>query len=488
MRHRQGAARLRPPDRPDAQPRGGQGAATGKKIGSLFFNFGGPGGRRRRTSRPSARDLFPRSTSASTSSAWTRAGRADHGRDRLQGQPGDEGIYSEPFTDAVEPRPAARSLRKDQPLHRALPRTATPELLRTSRPPTWRATWTRCARRSASKLNYLGFSYGTFLGATYASLFPRNFRALVLDGPLDADQYINRPMQGLREQTRGFERALGRFFQACAADQAACSGFGGSDPWGPSTRSSTRPTRRRSRRPATRPTRGRSRRRFIAAAIVELYVEAPWGELARRAGARRGRRRLADPPGGRRGLSTAATETGSTTRARPLLHDRRRRAALPPPRRRALPRRRRRVLGQFDHFSSTPATPSSTTACSRSTTATRSTARSGARGRPHAARGRDHLRPATPYRGAQPPRPRPRQRAAADYARRRPHGVRQRLADCIDAAIEAYLVCQALPATGTGCTQEVPFTKPEDEAAREALHVRAGAAGSSRTRGRSPRR
>ena len=38
-------------------------------------------------------------------------------------------------------------------------------------------------------------------------------------------------MSNLAEQTAGFERALGRFFQACARDQAACSGFGGNDPW-----------------------------------------------------------------------------------------------------------------------------------------------------------------------------------------------------------------------------------------------------------------
>ncbi|MFD8491751.1 alpha/beta hydrolase [Amycolatopsis sp. NPDC059657] len=35
------------------------------------------------------------------------------------------------------------------------------------------------------KLTYLGFSYGTFLGNTYASLFPDNIRALVIDGVLD---------------------------------------------------------------------------------------------------------------------------------------------------------------------------------------------------------------------------------------------------------------------------------------------------------------
>ena len=53
------------------------------------------------------------------------------------------------------------------------------------------------------KLNYFGFSYGTFLGATYASLFPDNYRAMVLDGPVDANSYINTPSADLREQIGG---------------------------------------------------------------------------------------------------------------------------------------------------------------------------------------------------------------------------------------------------------------------------------------------
>ncbi|WP_338846059.1 alpha/beta hydrolase [Massilia sp. W12] len=36
-----------------------------------------------------------------------------------------------------------------------------------------------------AKLSYIGFSYGSFLGATYAALFPKNLRALVIDGVLD---------------------------------------------------------------------------------------------------------------------------------------------------------------------------------------------------------------------------------------------------------------------------------------------------------------
>ena len=35
------------------------------------------------------------------------------------------------------------------------------------------------------KLTYLGFSYGSYLGNTYANLFPANVRALVIDGVLD---------------------------------------------------------------------------------------------------------------------------------------------------------------------------------------------------------------------------------------------------------------------------------------------------------------
>jgi pimeloyl-ACP methyl ester carboxylesterase len=80
------------------------------------------------------------------------------------------------------------------------------------------------------QLTYLGYSYGTFLGATYAALFPGRSRALVLDGAVDPDRYITDPVALSIVQAGGFEAALDRFLAACAADQAACSGFGGADP------------------------------------------------------------------------------------------------------------------------------------------------------------------------------------------------------------------------------------------------------------------
>jgi pimeloyl-ACP methyl ester carboxylesterase len=81
------------------------------------------------------------------------------------------------------------------------------------------------------QLSYLGFSYGTVIGATYATLYPEGYRAMVLDAAVDADGYLNDPLGFTAEQAAGFEVALARFAEACAVDQVACSGFGGIDPY-----------------------------------------------------------------------------------------------------------------------------------------------------------------------------------------------------------------------------------------------------------------
>ena len=74
------------------------------------------------------------------------------------------------------------------------------------------------------RISYLGYSYGTLLGATYARLFPRRYRAMVLDGPLDADAYINRPQRALAAQTTGFEDAFRRFEAASGTTMGASTG------------------------------------------------------------------------------------------------------------------------------------------------------------------------------------------------------------------------------------------------------------------------
>jgi pimeloyl-ACP methyl ester carboxylesterase len=64
------------------------------------------------------------------------------------------------------------------------------------------------------QLNYLGFSYGTFLGARYADLYPTHIRAMVLDGAEDPqlDEITT-----VNTQSAALENELNSFFAWCAA-------------------------------------------------------------------------------------------------------------------------------------------------------------------------------------------------------------------------------------------------------------------------------
>jgi pimeloyl-ACP methyl ester carboxylesterase len=62
------------------------------------------------------------------------------------------------------------------------------------------------------KLNYLGYSYGTLLGATYANLYPAKTGRLVLDGAVDPTVT---PFDLSATQAKGFESALRAFIAAC---------------------------------------------------------------------------------------------------------------------------------------------------------------------------------------------------------------------------------------------------------------------------------
>ncbi|MEV2252173.1 alpha/beta hydrolase [Streptomyces sp. NPDC050147] len=64
------------------------------------------------------------------------------------------------------------------------------------------------------KLSYVGASYGTFLGATYAGLYPDRVGRLVLDGAMDPSLPARRMN---RDQTAGFETAFQSFAKDCAS-------------------------------------------------------------------------------------------------------------------------------------------------------------------------------------------------------------------------------------------------------------------------------
>ena len=68
-------------------------------------------------------------------------------------------------------------------------------------------------------LTYLGYSYGTYLGATYAELFPANTGRLVLDGAVDPSLSAEELALG---QAKGFEASLRAYVESCQSSKLGC--------------------------------------------------------------------------------------------------------------------------------------------------------------------------------------------------------------------------------------------------------------------------
>ena len=71
----------------------------------------------------------------------------------------------------------------------------------------------------SKKLNYLGFSYGTLLGSTYAAFFPKNIGQFVLDGVVDPT--LN-PSDDSVNQLIGFQSAMRAYLADCIKSVSGC--------------------------------------------------------------------------------------------------------------------------------------------------------------------------------------------------------------------------------------------------------------------------
>jgi pimeloyl-ACP methyl ester carboxylesterase len=183
--------------------------ATGSKRGSILVNPGGPGGSgldyaksKPVTKRVRAHyDLIgfdPRGVgkSAPVRCATTKFLDQFFLADASPDTPAERQAifdFSKQFADGCEQRSA-----------RILPHVSTADAARDM-------DVLRAALGDA-KLTYMGKSYGTYLGAVYAKLFPTHVRALILDGAIDptlTTEQLN------RTQARGFEVALDAFLADC---------------------------------------------------------------------------------------------------------------------------------------------------------------------------------------------------------------------------------------------------------------------------------
>jgi pimeloyl-ACP methyl ester carboxylesterase len=200
----------------------------GRRLGSLFFNFGGPG----------ADGVGELTRFAARYPAELRA-RFDLVSFDPRGIGGSAPI-SCPGADHLPP--AGSPLRQPEAFFAAS--AATGKACAASGALLSHLSTANVARdlellRQAvgdAALNFYGYSYGTYLGGTYANLFPDKVRAMTLDGTLDlVANATGKPGQekqpvDVRADVAGAQQQeLDRFFAACAAAGPKCA-FSAGDP------------------------------------------------------------------------------------------------------------------------------------------------------------------------------------------------------------------------------------------------------------------
>ncbi|MHC5907520.1 alpha/beta hydrolase [Streptomyces sp. S6] len=188
-----------------------------KRIGSLVFNFGGPGGSGVTTLPSFGADYDHLRTRYDLVSFDPRGvGRSagvkcedDRQLDAYfqQDMTPDDAAERTRFLDNVKEFNAAceKNSKKMLPYVRTTDAARDMDLMRQA--------------LGDDKLYYFGISYGTELGGVYAHLFPKNVGRAVLDAVVDPTQTSE---QGVLGQAKGFQLALDNYAEDCVSRTEDC--------------------------------------------------------------------------------------------------------------------------------------------------------------------------------------------------------------------------------------------------------------------------
>ncbi|WP_046730480.1 alpha/beta hydrolase [Streptomyces humi] len=191
--------------------------APDKRIGSLVFNFGGPGGSGVTTLPAFGADYAALRTRYDLVSFDPRGvGRSDPVECENDAQLDD---YFQ--QDATPDTSAERTqlIKRTQQFNAACEKNSKTILPHV---PTTDAARDMDLMRQVlgdRRLHYFGISYGTELGGVYAHLFPKNVGRAVFDAVVDPTQD---PEQSSLGQAKGFQLALDNFAEDCTSKKTPC--------------------------------------------------------------------------------------------------------------------------------------------------------------------------------------------------------------------------------------------------------------------------
>ncbi|MCX2952591.1 alpha/beta hydrolase [Lentzea sp. NEAU-D7] len=199
-----------------------------RKIGSIFLNPGGPGGSgllrgavAKNYFQPSVLDRFdvigfdPRGVARS---APMRCFRTQEEADAV-----NEGWYALPITKTE----IASTIQQSKTYTDYCKINAGPLLNHMSTEAVARDLDVMREAVGDQQLNFVGFSYGTLIGSTYANIFPQRTRAMVIDGNVDPRLRLTNGAEYDRQRADGFEIALDAMLKRCDAVGATKCAFAG---------------------------------------------------------------------------------------------------------------------------------------------------------------------------------------------------------------------------------------------------------------------
>jgi len=199
---------------------------SAQRIGSLLVNPGGPGG----SGLDLVANILKTWTGSSLSQRFDLVGFDPRGIGSSQPAircltgPQQDAVRTEDLDDEVTPEGVARYEQQQKQYAQSCARNTGYGTEMLANVGTRDVARDMDVLRSAlgdPKLSYLGYSYGTLIGTTYAEEFPKNVRALVLDGAVDPTETV---VQETVSQGKGFQNAFTQFAQWCAGQHECALG------------------------------------------------------------------------------------------------------------------------------------------------------------------------------------------------------------------------------------------------------------------------